>query len=67
MYQNYHFIVMLSQMLQHVSAHQLHYQGVHTICRSHAVPQPCHEYAVLKATTQGHGTARHGNGIVCVN
>jgi hypothetical protein len=31
MHQNYHFIVMLSQMLLHVSAHQRHHQGAHTI------------------------------------
>jgi hypothetical protein len=28
---------------------------------------PCHDHAVLKATSQGHGTAWHGNGMVCVN
>jgi hypothetical protein len=27
----------------------------HMLYRSHAVPLPCHEYAVLKATSQGHG------------
>jgi hypothetical protein len=36
----------------------------HMPCRSHVVPLPCHEYAVLKATSQGHGTGaaweRHG-------
>jgi hypothetical protein len=26
----------------------------------HAAPVPCHDHAVLKATSQGHGTARHG-------
>jgi hypothetical protein len=26
----------------------------------HAAPGPCHDHAVLKATFQGHGTARHG-------
>jgi hypothetical protein len=31
MHKNYHFIVMLSQMLLHVSAHQRHHQGAHTI------------------------------------
>jgi hypothetical protein len=31
MHQNYHFIVMLSQMLLHVSAHQCHHQGAHMI------------------------------------
>jgi hypothetical protein len=30
-----HFIVMLSQMLLHVSAHQRHYQGAHTILKSY--------------------------------
>jgi hypothetical protein len=29
MHQNYHFILMLSQMLVHVSAHQHHHQGAH--------------------------------------
>jgi hypothetical protein len=24
---------------------------------------PCHDHAVLKATSQGHGTARHGHGM----
>jgi hypothetical protein len=38
----------------------------HMPCRSYAVPMPCHEYAILKATSQGNGTARHGNGMVCV-
>jgi hypothetical protein len=36
----------------------------HMPCLSHAGPLPCHEYAVLKATSQGHGTGaaweRHG-------
>jgi hypothetical protein len=27
----------------------------HMSCLSHAVPLPCHEYAFLKATSQGHG------------
>jgi hypothetical protein len=31
MHHNYHFIVMLSHMLLHVSAHQCHHQGAHTI------------------------------------
>jgi hypothetical protein len=26
----------------------------------HAVSVPCHDHAFLKATSQGHGTARHG-------
>jgi hypothetical protein len=28
---------------------------------------PCHDHAVLKATSEGHGTARHGHGMTCVN
>jgi hypothetical protein len=37
-----------------------------------AVPMPCHDHAVLKATSQGHGIARHGRGIgkawyVCIS
>jgi hypothetical protein len=35
MHQNYHFIVILSQMLIHVSAHQRHHQGAHTILTSY--------------------------------
>jgi hypothetical protein len=31
----------------------------HMPCRSHAVPLSSHDHAVLKATSQGHGTARH--------
>jgi hypothetical protein len=27
----------------------------------------CHDHAVLKATSQGHGTAWHGHGMACVN
>jgi hypothetical protein len=30
---------------------------------SHAAPVPYHDHAVLKATSQGHGTAQHGHGI----
>jgi hypothetical protein len=35
----------------------------------HAAPVLCHDHAVLKATSQGHGTARHGRGMgmACVN
>jgi hypothetical protein len=29
-------------------------------CCSHAVPLPCHEYAFLKATSQGHGRVAPG-------
>jgi hypothetical protein len=29
----------------------------------HAVPLPCHDHAVLKATSYVHGTARHGRGM----
>jgi hypothetical protein len=28
----------------------------------HAASVPCHDHAVLQETSQGHGTARHGNG-----
>jgi hypothetical protein len=28
---------------------------------------PCHDHAVLKATSQGHGTARYGHGMAFVN
>jgi hypothetical protein len=34
MHQNYHFIVMLSQTLLHVSAYQRHHQGAHMILTS---------------------------------
>jgi hypothetical protein len=30
-----------------------------------AVPVSFHDHAVLKATSQGHGTARHGHGMMC--
>jgi precorrin-6B methylase 2 len=38
-------------------------------CCSHAVPLPCHEYAFLKATSQGDGTfvegsRRQGDGML---
>jgi hypothetical protein len=29
----------------------------------HAIPLPCHGHAILKATSQGHGTARHESGM----
>jgi hypothetical protein len=29
----------------------------------HAAPVTCHDHAVLKATSQGHGTARNGQGM----
>jgi hypothetical protein len=35
MHQNYHSIVMLSQMLLHVLAHQRHHQGAYTILTSY--------------------------------
>jgi hypothetical protein len=35
---------------------------IHT-CHAAPVPFPCHDHTVLKATSQGHGTARHGSGI----
>jgi hypothetical protein len=40
--------------------------GSHMPCRAHTAPMPCHDHAVLKATYQGHGTARHGHGMACV-
>jgi hypothetical protein len=33
----------------------------------HATPVSCHDHAVLKATSQGHGTARHGRVMASVN
>jgi hypothetical protein len=33
----------------------------HIPCRSHAVPLPCHEYAFLKATSQGHSRVVAGS------
>jgi hypothetical protein len=35
----------------------------HMPCRSHAAPVPCHDHAVVKATSQGHSTSRHGHGM----
>jgi hypothetical protein len=35
MHQNYYFIVVLSQMLLHVLAHQRHHQGAHMILTSY--------------------------------
>jgi hypothetical protein len=35
----------------------------HMSCRAHSAPVPCHDHAVLKATSQGNGTARHGHGM----
>jgi hypothetical protein len=39
----------------------------HIPCRSHAIPLPCHEYAFLKVTSQGHGRivagSRQGDGM----
>jgi hypothetical protein len=32
-------------------------------CRANAVPVPCHDHAVLKMNSQGHGTARYGSDI----
>jgi hypothetical protein len=32
----------------------------------HAGPLLCHDHAFLKATSQGHDTARYGHGMVCV-
>jgi hypothetical protein len=31
--------------------------------RSHTVPLSCHDHAVLKATSQDHGTVRHESGM----
>jgi hypothetical protein len=39
----------------------------HMPCRGHGAPVPCHDHSVLKATSQGHGTARHVHGMACVN
>jgi hypothetical protein len=36
----------------------------HIPCRSHAVALPCHHYAFLKATSQGHGRV-HGGVMAC--
>jgi len=38
----------------------------HIPCHVHAAPLPCSNHTVLKATSQGHGTSRHGHGMVCV-
>jgi hypothetical protein len=35
----------------------------HMPCRAHAMLVPCHDHDILKATSQGHGTAWHGHGI----
>jgi hypothetical protein len=32
----------------------------HISCRARGVPMACHDHAVLKATSQGHGTELHG-------
>jgi hypothetical protein len=42
---------------------------IHTVqsCLIHTcltAPVPCHDQAVLKATSQGHDTERHGHGMV---
>jgi hypothetical protein len=36
---------------------------LHMTCHAHAAPMPCSDHAVLKATSQGHGTARQGHGM----
>jgi hypothetical protein len=36
-------------------------------CRDHAAPMACSAHETSKATMQGHGTARHGHGMACVN
>jgi hypothetical protein len=33
---------------------------------THAMPRPCHDHAILKATSQDHDTARHGHGMCMV-
>jgi hypothetical protein len=35
----------------------------HMSCHAHTAPVPCHDHAVLKAPSPGHGTARHGHGM----
>ena len=35
----------------------------HAPCHTHATPMPCSDHAVLKDTSQGHGTARQGHGM----
>ena len=35
----------------------------HIPCNAHATPLPCSDHAVLKATSQGHGTARQKRSI----
>jgi hypothetical protein len=39
----------------------------HMPCGAHATRVLCHDYADLEASFQGHGTARYGHGMVCVN
>jgi hypothetical protein len=51
----------------HIYIHSAAVFDSHMPCRARAVPMPCHDHAVLKLTSQDHGTARHGNDVVCVN
>jgi hypothetical protein len=39
----------------------------HMPFRVHAAPVPYNDHAVRKATSQRHGTARHGHDMACVN
>jgi len=40
---------------------------LHLPCYAHATPIPCSDHALLKETSQGRCTARHGRGMLCVN
>jgi hypothetical protein len=44
-----------------------HFHLIYTVRLCHAAPVPYQDHAFLKATSQGHGTARHGHGLACVN
>jgi hypothetical protein len=44
-------------------SHLIHAVRPRLIHTCHAAPVPCHDHAVLKATSLGHGTARHGHGM----
>jgi hypothetical protein len=35
----------------------------HMPCQEHAGSVPCHDHVIIKATSQDHGTARHGRGM----
>jgi hypothetical protein len=32
---------------------------------SHVMPCPCRAHAIVKATSQGHGTQQYGHGMAC--